>query len=791
MKKIRIFFWIIVLTTSFGLIHTLACLNITSHYTVQQSGEEYVAELQFPDNLETSKDSYTQFFSPQHSDLSELRIRLAFNHEAILEEYPPEAWFILKQGDETIQTQQIDINNDNNWRYYSLTLHCGLEGGKKYSLSLVQLGGYTDPETNRYPLSVMPFINHIDEQEKWLPESVSCAYNDSAELYEWDMVYIYKKHDYMQFGWLILTDLIGALVIIMFRTLKLYEHNFTCYVLAMLVPPVNFLFVEIITGNINTVKVSCMFLNIAIYYAILCILILFFKKIKDALLIFSIFCTSSGLVGYYVYKLRGRPFMIQDLSAIQTAQKVMKQYTYEVNNQVAIAVILSLFTVILILQLPETKLGKQFVLQKFGAIAITGAMGVVLSDNSICILNLWDIESNYQTYGYFLTLASEVCLLNEQPPDGYSIQAVKEIAENDRLSKEPLYEDVSITPQNIIMIMNESWGDFRYISSFYQDSTITPYIDSLSGKNVIKGNLHVPIFGGGTANSEYEVLTGNSVQFIGAGETPYQVHVSSTNYSIVSSLKAQEYEVLAMHPNSAGNWNRDTVYANMGFDQFISSENWPETYSENIRGCMSDLSSYETLIEQYKRKDKNDKLFTFLVTMQNHGGYVYDGYESTVNLDYDTSYPLTEQYLSLLKESDSAFETLIDYFQTTAEPTMIVMFGDHLPSVDISFYEMLFGVSWNDISLEKQQKMYTTPFIIWTNYELDHSSDITELSANYFGSYVLKMAGLKLPVYNQCLLNYMSEIPVIGHGMIMDSEGCWYDFEHIPRELENVFYIIR
>ena len=217
----------------------------------------------------------------------------------------------------------------------------------------------------------------------------------------------------------------------------------------------------------------------------------------------------------------------------------------------------------------------------------------------------------------------------------------------------------------------------------------------------------------------------------------------------------------------------------MNFDEFISSEKWPEENINLVRWYISDQSCYDVLINQYEQKSEDEKLFTFLVTMQNHGGYDYPDYTSTVNLDYNTSYSFTEQYLSILKESDAAFKTLIDYFKTVNDPTIIIMFGDHLPNVDTSFYEMLFNTAWDDIPFQERQKLYTTPFVIWSNYDLNDYS-ISELSANYFGSYILQLTRLEMPAYNKCLLNYMQTIPVIGTGMIMDSSGNWYDLDHVP-----------
>ena len=768
----------------FILVHYLVFLNMTSHLCEFHSGEEYAADINFPESLRLSTDSFTQYFTPCHTGLQEIRIRLAYNHEDILNNYPPETCLVLKQGDSILQSQKICSTDFENWRYFSFIPDVILKKGQTYSLSLSQISGYTDPNTNEYPLSLVPFINKIDASSEWLPENIGCAYNDTPASYQWDIIYIYNFYDLKQILWVLFTDLICIAILFVFRSFILYSRKYTCYIFLLIAAPVNFVLVESITGNINTMPTAYIIINILINYLVLSLFTLFFRKIKTALFAYQIICPLAGLVEYYVYKFRGRPFMLHDLSAIQTARSVMKQYSYELNTQSAIPLLLALLFLFMILQLPDTHIGKHALFQKALSIGITCIFAIFLFNINLLNLDLWDIDSNYHTYGYFLTLISEISLLDKTAPDGYSIKAAEAIAANDCIPASNLTND-NTTPQNIILIMNESWGDFRNIASYHNDATITPYIDNLSGKNVIKGNLHVPVFGAGTANSEYEVLTGNSMQFIGISETAYQLHVSPNEYGLASTLKAQGYRTLAMHPNNAYNWNRNNVYSYMNFDEFISSEKWPEENINLVRWYISDQSCYDVLINQYEQKSEDEKLFTFLVTMQNHGGYDYPDYTSTVNLDYNTSYSFTEQYLSILKESDAAFKTLIDYFKTVNDPTIIIMFGDHLPNVDTSFYEMLFNTAWDDIPFQKRQKLYTTPFVIWSNYDLNDYS-ISELSANYFGSYILQLTRLEMPAYNKCLLNYMQTIPVIGTGMIMDSSGNWYDLDHVPETYQSI-----
>ena len=168
----------------------------------------------------------------------------------------------------------------------------------------------------------------------------------------------------------------------------------------------------------------------------------------------------------------------------------------------------------------------------------------------------------------------------------------------------------------------------------------------------------------------------------------------------------------------------------------------------------------------------------FNVTMQNHGGYTTDQsvFTSDVKLTSTKgSYPKAEQYLSLLKKSDEAYEELIDYFTDYDEPTIICMFGDHQPNIEEEFYEEIMGVdSLDKLSLEDAQKRYVTPFVIWANYDIQEEY-IDKLSVNYLSSYLLKVAGVKTTKYNDYLYSLSKQIPVINNLGYIGADGNYYE----------------
>lgn len=764
-------------------------MNLKINTIERASGMLYreVEEQQFPDTLENSDEQITQYFKPAYAGLQEIYIRLAFNHQQLLEIYDSQIRITLKNPDgNMLQQVTVDKEEIENWHYYVLKVEGELNPGNIYSISMEQLTGPVDTETGKYMISWVPFI--YESGQKLISENVRCEYDGVQQEYQWDLYYVYRGVDEKKQMILFMADILLLLFVTVVGKKVCRQENIRGKATFLWLTPVFwYIIIETITGNIGTIGVKYCVINIVIGYLLLAIFV-GILNVKAGLIFGYTMVTVLALVEYYVYKLRGRSFMMQDIASIKTATTIMGGYTYDIGIEAGTAVLVSIAVLATLFMMKwERKLsinGYKCWLVKIitvaGCILLTGALSNQewMQNIKIMSFNMWDIESNYREKGFLRTLLSEVQYLKQNAPEGYFTENVEKICDSYAEKYGNESAETSVQPENIIVIMNESWADFRYISEFQESDIITPYIDSMN-ENVIKGALHVPVFGAGTSNSEYEVLTGNSTQFLNPSNIAYQLYISEDEYGMADIFKSSGYRTIALHPNEADNWNRDKVYPKMKFDEFISGFNWPG--SEFIRWCMSDESSYNRVIDIYENKVEGEKIFSFLVTMQNHGGYDWEGYESSVSLEYEEKYPLTEQYLSLIRETDSAFENLIHHFESVDERTMIVMFGDHLPNVEQEFYEELFGAAVEKLDLEEKQKMYTTPFVIWTNYDIPEVK--LELSSNYLGTYIMHLAGVEVPDYQKCLYEFMQSVPVIGMGMVKDHEGNWYNIEEVPAHI--------
>ena len=145
-----------------------------------------------------------------------------------------------------------------------------------------------------------------------------------------------------------------------------------------------------------------------------------------------------------------------------------------------------------------------------------------------------------------------------------------------------------------------------------------PFFRSLS-ENTVRGTAYASVFGGTTANSEYEFLTGNTTAFLPEGTVPFHLYVADGTPNLGAQMKDLGYDTVFLHPYLASGWNRRAVYADFGFDTVLFQDDLTDT--SLIREYISDQSDYESLIRLYEEKEEGQPLFLFNVTMQNHSGY--------------------------------------------------------------------------------------------------------------------------------------------------------------------------
>jgi phosphoglycerol transferase MdoB-like AlkP superfamily enzyme len=549
----------------------------------------------------------------------------------------------------------------------------------------------------------------------------------------------------------------------------------------ILSPVTSFLMVEIMVSNYNPDMFKAYSIyNLIWYYIIYYLLFALIRNARLTVIISNLLLYLASMVNYLVYLFRGNPILPSDLLAWQTGVSVASNYNLSFTKGFLLAtlIMIAVFTV-------GYKLGKTgrrikavnriigvgiYVI--FASFVFHAFFETDLIKTKIKVIDFFAPKYTYCSYGTAFGFVANVQAMETEAPKGYSVDKVRAVL--DQVKEEAAQNDTSEEKPNLIVIMNEAFSDLRLIGDYKTNMDYLPNIRGLED-NTTKGSLYVSVFGGATSDTEYEFLTGNSMAVMPQNCVPYQQFVTEPRDSLAQTLKDQGYYNIAIHPYEPSGYKRDLVYPLLGFDEFLSKKDFKDP--ELIRSFISDRSSYRKIIEEYENKGSESPLFIFNVTMQNHGGYsssrIFDD-KNTVTLTDYSRYGSVEQYLSLLRESDKAFMSLIDYFSKQEEHTIIVMFGDHQPIAYSQLHDEMdkkFQASYMDTLARK----YVVPFILWANYDIPED-DVDKMSANYLSSYLLKTAGLKGTTYNDYLLGLYQEIPVLNALFYIDKEDRMHLF---------------
>ena len=303
-----------------------------------------------------------------------------------------------------------------------------------------------------------------------------------------------------------------------------------------------------------------------------------------------------------------------------------------------------------------------------------------------------------------------------------------------------------------------------------------PFVRSLmQQENVISGTCAVSSdMGTGTANSEFEFLTGNSMAYF-RGNTPYVQFIDTETPSLASELAGRGYRTQAMHAYERAGYNRVKVYDRFGFQQYKGIEDF-DVDIDVARGYPTDETNYRQLIKDFEENRGGAPQFLFNITMQNHGGYYASDYEWPVRVhevapveSYDDS---VIAYESSVRMADDALRQLISYLETVDEPTVLLFFGDHEPRLSNEFYSSWF-TDENGLDLETTAQLHKTPFFIWGNYDLntDAAAKGSTVSLNYLSTVLFQAAGIKLSPYQEYLADLRMEHPVITARYFTDAFG--------------------
>ena len=533
-------------------------------------------------------------------------------------------------------------------------------------------------------------------------------------------------------------------------------------------------------------------LCIGVVFSLLCAITA--KPVLSSLLchiLFGIF----GVANYFVATFRGTPILPWDFTALETAAAVAGTYDFTPTWQMLISLIF-----LAGLGFLSIKYAKQYFIinnpTQFRIISLLSSvmLGSIVAFSPVLQSptfkpDVWDQTKSYQQNGAVAVFLRNLEFMQVEQPSSPTLQQLEETI-NQLPSSDPNTQPQAV---NIIAIMNESWADFEEFGNLSLNRPVNEYMSSLP--NSIWGHCYTSVFGAGTSTSEFEFLTGNSMAFLPSGSIPYQQYITQPSSSLASTMKANGYRTVAIHPGEATSWQRNLAYPLLGFDQFKSQEELNVPIIEE-HGYISDQTAFEQIIWEFENKKPNEKLFLFNVTIQSHGAYTDPDYKTEIQLtDMPGKFPKAEQYLTLVSKTDQAFSLLVDYFSQQSEPTLIVMFGDHQPALEQEFLDKAYGVTQDNMTMEQYMNKYRTPFLIWANYPLNTMPQPQhDPSLNFLGQYLLQYSNLPQSKYDQYLWNLHQIMPAMTFVGYTDTQGNAYshmetnEFTTLVQEYRSLQY---
>lgn len=354
---------------------------------------------------------------------------------------------------------------------------------------------------------------------------------------------------------------------------------------------------------------------------------------------------------------------------------------------------------------------------------------------------------------------------------------------------------VTDTLPHIIMIMGEAYSDL----SENEHISFAGYVDPMENfrslcaqENAVSGHIVVPNYGGGTSNTEYDVLTGLSTRFLGSTQPSYSF-IHKDIDALPYRLQTIGYDTVAIHPGDAWFYNRKNVYPDLGFANTYFLEDSFDLQTQGYGGYVNETATIDKVISVLEEhiQTSDTPLFSFTVTIQNHAPYEnkYHDVAQTFVTDIplsDTESDMLTQYFSGVVDADRELGRLVAYAQQSTEPIVLVYFGDHLPgfSNGMDFFDILeYPMDLNG-SLEEQMAVFETPYVIWANdaaaTQCSFATQVDaavlpengQISAFYLGALTTELIGLDglSPLFDT-INSVRKQYPVIADLACVDATG--------------------
>ena len=514
-----------------------------------------------------------------------------------------------------------------------------------------------------------------------------------------------------------------------------------------------------------------------------------------------------GIAEYFVFLFKDQPLQPGDLLALGTAASVAEGYIYTVSAQCLWGVtagVLALLVCVVLAQFrrrPEDLGGASFspARRNAGVLAnaiagcavlaaiVSNVTGVDYCSAYEVYYSSWNISWTYSAHAYIPTFIAGCQLMVPKKPAAYSVESAEALladyaagydsselssALNEaRAAAEVQFGDVR---PSVVAVMNETFSDLSIFDGMHAGYDGPQYFKSMSDC-VSRGKFYTSVNGGGTTNTEFEFLTGASMANFGPGVYPYTVYNLTQTENLARFFSDLGYSTLAMHPQLGTNWNRVNAYRDLGFDDFLTYEDFAG--ADTLRGHVTDRATYDKVLEALESNPGPQ--FIFDVTMQNHSGYETGLLDENdmLHLDVDGESSQTiDEYVTVIRHSDEDLEYFINRLCELDRPVVLVFFGDHQPAMTPSYNNKWYP---DEDEAIHARRVYQTDYIVWANYDVagnDQVSEYSDVSASFLTSEFLQNIGAPLTDFQKAHLELRRVLPEISAACYEDAEGSW----HLP-----------
>lgn len=446
-----------------------------------------------------------------------------------------------------------------------------------------------------------------------------------------------------------------------------------------------------------------------------------------------------GLISRQKLILRGEPLLPWDFILGQEAINISKEFTGTIEFIPFVYIFVITFVLLLLIPfIPKESFNWRGKLAAFLislTVLLSFSSDVLSLEKTFSLQQInWSQKLNYEENGMLLGFILNTTNLSVEEPNNYDQEFVGKIVRDST----PAYAVDSNFKPNIIFVMSEAFWDPTLLEEVSFSADPIPYFRSLQ-KEQTNGVMLSPVYGGGTANTEFEVITGLSTQFLPKGVIPYVEYVRKPTEGLPAILKKQGYESTAIHTYDNWFYGRNNVYKNLAFDKFISKEffDHPEYNGQYIR----DTELSQRILEEVKRTEKPD--FVYAVSMQAHGPYsTEENPDNLIEVNGNispASKAILENYTQIVSDVDQSLKLLIEGLEQSDEPSIVVFFGDHLPMLGANFDVYKEANFFQDeLDYQDYLNMYSVPFVVWDNYS--NTKEELRLSSNFLSAYILERA---------------------------------------------------